>query len=486
MYQLKLLEPPQEIMTIWAPVALGGLLTFFFLRPRFKLLIPNKNDSWGTLFGMIATFGLVAPCLNLLEYLVASTGRLEALSSVEQLPRQPAARYYTLARYHISKQGAWAHPSITVSGKHNEHLDLAFYVSCPILSSVADTAQARPVAWLGTAFHQQISNRLSAEEKEREYQRFIERTTAEFDRRNLHDFTYLQQTDNDEARRGYRAAIAENPRRRGGPEPVVLLAVHEPFANRSADSLRWYWISTSIAAALFGFLLLFPSLNTDAILSFRAGERAPDETWQLLAGGLLPRKSFWVTPLLLDSNLLLYSIMALSGLGVVSFQGSDLLAWGASYGPAIRAGESWRLLTGAFLHGGLMHLANNVVALGFAGWVLEKAIGSGWLLVLYLLSALGASLAGVWWHEATISIGASGAIFGLYGFGLWLLLRRSVAVELRTLLVVNLFFMLTSLVLGFILPGVDNAGHLGGLLTGFLLGVVLFPLLRQRLSTYQE
>lgn len=111
----------------------------------------------------------------------------------------------------------------------------------------------------------------------------------------------------------------------------------------------------------------------------------------------------------------MFLIMVFSGLGFLSFSGEDLLKWGANYRPAIQNGEYWRLLTSTFLHGGVMHILFNMYGLFIAGIFLEKEIGAKWFIVFYLLTGIVSSLTSVWWHPATISVGASGAIFGMYG-----------------------------------------------------------------------
>ncbi|RZK19044.1 MAG: rhomboid family intramembrane serine protease [Hymenobacter sp.] len=171
--------------------------------------------------------------------------------------------------------------------------------------------------------------------------------------------------------------------------------------------------------------------------------------------------------------------------GLSSFDNSVLLAWGANYGPTIAAGEWWRLLTSTFLHGGLVHLANNMVLPSLLGWQLERALGAVRVAVVYLLAGVGASLISYWWHPILIGVGASGALFGWMGLGLTLYWRPQTDVVLKAVLSsVILLTGLISLGLGLVLPNVDNAAHLGGLAIGALLGVVLWPWLRPALEAH--
>lgn len=128
-----------------------------------------------------------------------------------------------------------------------------------------------------------------------------------------------------------------------------------------------------------------------------------------------------------------------------------------------------------FLHGGLIHLLMNLYGLLIAGSLLEPVIGSFRLMAAYLLTGLAGSIASVLFHPATVSVGASGAIFGLFGLLLVAMAMGDArVVALRRVLMTNiLFFVGLNLALGFMLPGIDNAAHIGGFLMGALLGFLI-------------
>ena len=189
-----------------------------------------------------------------------------------------------------------------------------------------------------------------------------------------------------------------------------------------------------------------------------------------------PRRGYFSTPLLLQANLLVYGFMGLNGVNLLNPSGPDLLAWGSNFSGLVAA-QPWRLLTNTFLHGGPAHLLLNLAALLLLGLMAEQKVGSGRWLLVYLLSGVGGSLASVWWHTHGVnSVGASGAIFGLYGLVLALLLTSGPAIsrqERAGLLGLLLYFALSSLVSGLAGPtGTDNAAHIGGLLTGLTVGLV--------------
>ncbi|MCR5889072.1 rhomboid family intramembrane serine protease [Hymenobacter sp. J193] len=207
----------------------------------------------------------------------------------------------------------------------------------------------------------------------------------------------------------------------------------------------------------------------------------PTGTWlgllrQLLGGIFRPRSGYFITPLLLLSNLAVFGLMAASGVHVWEPHPAELVAWGSNFSPLISA-QPWRLVSCLFLHAGPAHLLLNMGALLLLGLLAEDKVGSGRWLLAYLVSGVGGSLASLWWHSRGInSVGASGAIFGLYGLLLALLITRTLPVTREDrggIIGLLLYFALSSLVGGLEGPNTDNAAHIGGLLTGIFVGFVL-------------
>jgi membrane associated rhomboid family serine protease len=159
----------------------------------------------------------------------------------------------------------------------------------------------------------------------------------------------------------------------------------------------------------------------------------------------------------------------------------QLVKWGSNLPRlTLGAGEWWRLLSSAFVHGNLLHLAMNMFALWQAGQLVERIFGSARFAGLYLLAGLGGSLGSLLWGLLTQhpvnSVGASGAIFGIIG-GLFAFIGRehsgvppTVVRDLRGSLAPFLLFNIGA---GFLYPHTDNAAHIGGLVGGWLAGHLL-------------
>ena len=183
-----------------------------------------------------------------------------------------------------------------------------------------------------------------------------------------------------------------------------------------------------------------------------------------------------VVPLLIALNVAVFVALALAGAGVLSPQPAVNVRWGSNFGPLTADGEWWRLVTGAFMHFGVVHLALNMWVLWDAGRLAERLFGPAAFLVIYGVAAIVASLASIAWNPWVNSAGASGAIFGVIGALVVYMADRSNGVPFAVMRAHRnslLVFAAYSILFGLIATGVDNAAHLGGLVAGVLLGWLL-------------
>lgn len=180
---------------------------------------------------------------------------------------------------------------------------------------------------------------------------------------------------------------------------------------------------------------------------------------------------------LIGLNLLVALALLLRGASFLHPSVRGLVDAGANYGPRVAQGEVWRLATALFLHAGLLHLLFNMQALSVLGSALERHVGTRGLLVVFLGSGLLASAASVALHPLQASVGASGAIFGLGGAMLPVLLRQD-----RTSMPRGLWkrmardlawFVGLNVALGFLVPMIDQVAHVAGLVSGTLLGFLV-------------
>jgi len=189
----------------------------------------------------------------------------------------------------------------------------------------------------------------------------------------------------------------------------------------------------------------------------------------------IPVKGYFITPILIDLNILVFILMAISGVNLISPDNGSLLKWGANFRPYTLDGQVWRLFTNFFLHIGIIHLLFNMYALLYIGILLEPRLGSWRFGLAYMVTGLLASLTSLYWHALTISAGASGAIFGMYGVFLAMLTTNLIEKTQRKALLTSIGVFVAYNLLNGLHGGIDNAAHIGGLISGLLLGYSFYP-----------
>ena len=217
---------------------------------------------------------------------------------------------------------------------------------------------------------------------------------------------------------------------------------------------------------------------TDCMTPSPVGMRCPEcagERTQVITASQVTNPSLWatakLTSILIGINAVVFVAELLSGYPLGLFP-TSLHGWvvqhGVFYGPLIAGGDWWRVITSGFIHFGLMHIAFNMYLLYVLGRMLEPAIGSLRYGLVYITSLLAGSLGTMILSPSTPSAGASGAIFGLMA-ALAVVLKVNGARDMGGLGIV----IVMNLVFTFTVPGISIGGHLGGIVGGALVGLLI-------------
>ena len=187
-------------------------------------------------------------------------------------------------------------------------------------------------------------------------------------------------------------------------------------------------------------------------------------------------RDFPITSFLLGANVLVYIAMVVTGVSPVEPSTAALLKWGADFGPYTLGGQPWRVLSSAFVHGGIIHIGFNMWCFWDLGRMSERVFGKWPYLLIYLFTGVSASLLSLLHNPIEVSVGASGAIFGICGalipalyFGRLPVPKPAIKATLRSLI----FFAIFNLFLGASIAHIDNYAHVGGLVFGLLAGLLL-------------
>ena len=266
------------------------------------------------------------------------------------------------------------------------------------------------------------------------------------------------------------------------PDEVQLLITHEGMGpeQRETAMQKMKLFETHLSASLHANSDdAFLAAHWEQELEKKWNYRQKDGKWQPYKPGFIDQWRAMVqgeagtgmTFLLIAANCVIFFITVLAGGGWGNTEWDILYQFGGNYTVAIQQGEYWRFLSSVFLHNGIFHLFMNMVGLFYGGVLAERIIGGKRFLLMYLSAGVAGSACSYFFHAETLSVGASGAVFGIFGFlfGHYFLpgtgkeLRKAVLIQLLVYIGLNLLYGMKD--------GIDNWAHAGGLAAGLLVGL---------------
>lgn len=260
----------------------------------------------------------------------------------------------------------------------------------------------------------------------------------------------------------------------------ILLDVNEDLTIEGTKNITPVsLINNDLNITNEGILEAFPNINekllkdttgVDLIINVTKDINAKTEKENRVYEKTFSPKKIVLTNLIIAACIIMFIISCIIG-GTETFSGINAnlaLELGANNQFYLKSGEIWRLLTSAFLHADLVHLLVNMYSLYIIGRQMETFLGKGKFLVVYIVSAIcGGLLSGLVSDPSIVSVGASGAIFGLLGSMLYFgyhyrtYLGSAIKNQIIPIIIINLL-------IGFMSSGIDNFAHIGGLVGGVL------------------
>lgn len=471
-YKSALIPLDEELTTFWLPFGLAWVPGLLWVWPRLKALkLESRNGRLRELYLFVAVGTMIAPTVLGQMYLSEAAAEISHLGEIIEITRAPRTKYYRVDRPCLVRDAHQFDWSAQRFGRGRHELGFTISVAVPFCGGGTAFDGGAPPAWLAVTFATAVRSS-TPDVEERAARAFAKQSEDRFAGMNLEEFTYLERLGPGAERRPFEAAIAKVDG--AGREQVVLKPHHGAFEARTGATGPWTLGSFAIGAMLWFFMVAIPGVHP-AKLRLADGTKvtgASDGRWRAF---LVPSRANFGMLVLAYLNVGVFVVMVFAGLGVVGFHVDDLVKWGACSRPLMQGSGVLRLVTSQFVHGGLMHLAGNLYGLLFAGLMLESFIGGRRLLFAYLFAGTAGGLASVAVHPATVTVGASGSIFGLFGVLFGLLLAKDARVaHVRNFLLVNAaIYVGLNLVFGAVMPGVDNAAHVGGLVAGLGLSPVL-------------
>ncbi|MCG7856409.1 rhomboid family intramembrane serine protease [Flavihumibacter sediminis] len=464
-----------EMLThYWIPAAFGGLVAWLGLRRRLKLLrleTRHGKDYFAFYYFMTAAT-IAVPLIIGIHLLDTATGKLVTLDKNVEIYQYPRDRFFDLSGYVINKTDYGFYSVAERRGKYGGRLHYTLYLTLPVQDHL-DEFSKEPVLFLGVEYNKEISNKLEDSQKKKIYRQFVNESMRHFEQELNMRFEYLQRLPNSNRRTDFLESAKRSAIYKGTTEPVVLLPVKEAFADRNGSKLSSSLWSVGISWLVWLIMVAIPRMNEHALKRYgkpmsRREKLLQWSDWEIL----LPRKGIVATPVLVWINVLVMLVMALGGVDLIQPRAMDLLAWGGLNSSKLADGQWWRLLTVMFVHGGLAHLFMNMVSLLIAGQFLEPAVGTKKFLLIYFICGVLAAMVSVAYAPLPVKVGASGAIFGLFG-GLLATTFFSDKYYSKLIWIILASTAGVGLIYGLLSEGVDNAAHFGGLVAGVGVGYML-------------
>jgi rhomboid protease GluP len=459
----------------WIPVLI-------WLRPRLKLLnFSGYRRNPLLMYQMLAVGIIGAVTLNAVTYIEAASGKLTVINNISAINQYEETEYYRINSFYIDKR----HPGVkavnTKQGRYNDELSFSLYCTVPILDTVTDTSNTYCKGWLCISYHKQISNYQSGAEKDTEYKQFLKESQASFDTADLSKFVYLSRPTNNDLISYYSQAM-QATRKYSADYKNLLIPVHEAFENRTNSSKNWFFAFIFIGMAAMFIVVFAHRFNEDQLQQFTNGNIPEDKNAKASMRFLLPTPGYMATPILIYLNVIIFLVMAITGSGFAHGETHQFIEWGANYGPLTLNGQWWRLFTCMFLHNGIAHIAMNMIALFFISIFIESSIGTVRYIFAYVVTGILASATSLWWHSNELSVGASGAIMGLFGLFLALIVTKVFRKDFGKQMLSNIILSVVMTIGMGAFSNADNAAHIGGFVSGFLLGLLYTPFIKKELS----
>ncbi len=476
--QFQILDFKIEAWEFWIPMAFTWIPITIWIRPKLRILDFESDVDRRQFIYQVLTWGTMAASMIVCQkYLTTASGKIQDVANMSELDKKEESRYYRIGSFETIQGRGGSYVDATISGKYNEYLNMHLYFAFPMVDGTKHTQTEEFKYWYGVSFKKQISNRLSDAEKDRQYDAFYNHSVFTLNTHDFNDAKYFERLPNTDDRDGFVKAVSGNVN--ADAKIVILEPRNDSFENRTGNMLPWIFGSWLIGACVMLFALFFPGVNTLEVERQREGKKPETDDVISMLKFLVPNKPHLVTSVILDLNLVIFMLMIFAGVHLVHPNAMDLLEWGGNRRLETTSGDWWRLISSMFVHAGFMHLMLNAYALVLASIFIEPLIGPVRYAIIYFAAGIAGGIASLWWHENTVSIGASGAIFGLFGTILSATLTNVIEKQDKKMILI-LFgpYVLINLIIGF-MGGVDNAAHIGGFVAGIIGGLIIYSTMKK-------
>jgi len=446
------------------PAVMATISNLIWLRPRIKKL-HLKNERLPSLYYMLVILANLWLMIVSANLLTVKANTIIKLKDISEIDIKPKSTFYTIYNFEILNHYSSSTYTIKRSGKNNKYVDFNLYFVSPISkkNGILNNNKNQRY-WLVKSYNISENARKSDELINKTFNEFARNSEAEF-----HSKKYLERLDHfekvqpsDLKIQGIEAIKKLIPNV-NTKNIILLTASTSNLADKAKSYTKYIFISFFTGIGILFILLIKPKYRTGNPKKKRSKKHNDDLKEILLF--FIPRGSHYITSILIDINIIVYVVLLFFNVDFMHPTAQQLTNFGGANCVLIASGQPWRLITAMFLHAGIGHLIYNMLALALIGHLVEPILGRKKYLILYIGSGLISGIAFLLLGKIGVSVGASGAVFGLFAVGFTFAIINKIKF-LRNLIGI---YAGSSLLLGFIIPGTDNLGHIGGVIGGLLI-----------------
>ncbi|MFK8007342.1 MAG: rhomboid family intramembrane serine protease [Saprospiraceae bacterium] len=450
------------------PLFFSYLTVSIWLNKRIQILdIQNKKKDHSFNYKLAMVVFIAIPFMISQNYISSASYDLNHLDSPTEIHHLKNEKFFKINQFKIDQQKCISYVTSTITGKYNDNLNFKLYYVCPF-------EETNPSIFYGIKYFKQVDNDLTKIQKQAEYESFLAKSKTKFAQVDFQKVDYFKKESYSNSLKNYKAAILKKDPNINLENQIILTPEHGSFEKRNDGSFKWFFIMIGVAFLIYALMVAIPNINEKGLKAFHNNKNLYNSSFSFFIHLLIPTGKNKGLSLLLLCNCIVFFIMTCSGIDFFYPTPQELFECGGKTKESIMQGEYWRLFTGIFIHRGAPHLFSNLITLFIASFFLEPILKSFKFVTIYLLCGIIAGIASIYWYPIAVSIGASGAICGL--FGLLVAFNLLKIFEPSTVYIIwMIFFTLLCLMIfsAFVMSNVGHAAHIVGFVAGFFMGSFL-------------
>lgn len=270
-----IIDVNEDIWELWIPMLLPWIPIWVWMRKRLRVLTFNRapdNDNGRFFFQVVIWIIMVFTLTFSQAYFTTATGKLQKISSVQEINKHEKSRYYKIGHFFVIDDVRGVYNEFNISGKHNQYFNMSIYFVFPIVSSLVENINSNPKVWYGVKYTEQISNKISIEEKESRYNAFYDKCAAKMRYHDFYALDHFKRTPTSDDKLCFFKAIEAKTHKLVDNNFVILEPMGGSYESRNGNKFIWIFVSFGIGLCVLLLGLLFTGFSEKEFQKFKIGK----------------------------------------------------------------------------------------------------------------------------------------------------------------------------------------------------------------------